>query len=211
LAAELGVPLLTLHARTTQQFYGGTARHEETRKLRDLLNANGFESVKLLANGDVFTAADARRIVAETGADGVAVGRGSIGRPWIFQEIACFEAYKPSLFEVIDVLKRHISLLIEDFRDAKIQKPELRAIKLVRGAVAPYFKGYPVGAQFRAELLRVTDLEVYNQMLEDLKSRVGDAPYPGEVAEMPRGRTKSSNKVKLPDGWREDWDFRNQN
>jgi hypothetical protein len=136
-------------------------------------------------------------MVDETGCDGVVVGRGCLGRPWLFGDLAAAfqgESLKaePTLGQVADAFRRHAELLVEFFES------EDRGCRDVRKHVAWYFKGYPVGGDLRASLATVGSLAELDDLLGTLD---GDLPYPGIGAEGPRGRAGTPKKPSLPQGW----------
>ncbi|ROS62159.1 nifR3 family TIM-barrel protein [Frigoribacterium sp. PhB160] len=199
-AAEgAGVASVALHARTASEFYSGHADWSAIETLKQTVT-----SVPVLGNGDIWSAADALRMVDETGCDGVVVGRGCLGRPWLFGDLAAAfrgEELKaePTLGEVATAFRRHAELLVE-FYDGD----EPHACRDIRKHVAWYFKGYPVGGDVRASLAAVESL----QMMDDLLATLDWAqPYPGEAAEGPRGRAGSPKKPSLPDRWLESRDL----
>jgi len=192
-AAEgAGVASIALHARTAAEFYSGTADWSAIAKLKETVT-----SVPVLGNGDIWSAEDALRMVAETGCDGVVVGRGCLGRPWLFGDLAAAfngEDLKaePSLGEVAHAFKRHAELLVEFFDD------EDRACRDIRKHVAWYFKGYAVGGELRAALATSASL----QQIDDLLGQLDAAqPYPGADAEGQRGRAGTPKVPSLPDRW----------
>ena len=151
----------------------------------------------MLGNGDIWSAEDALRMVAETGCDGVVVGRGCLGRPWLFGELAAaFGAEShpvdATLGFVADAFRRHAELLVEFFED------EDRGCRDIRKHVAWYFKGYPVGGELRARLATVESLSQLDDLLGTLD---WSTPYPGEGAEGPRGRAGTPKQPALPEGW----------
>lgn len=199
-ARDAGVSAIALHGRTAEDYYSGMADWDAIANLRDQLR-----DVQVLGNGDIWSAADAVRMMEQTGVDGVVVGRGCLGRPWLFADlekaIAAYlqgdkspsvDVVMPSLGEVADGFYRHAQLLVEFFGD------EARACRDIRKHVAWYFKGYPVGGEFRAALAQVESLE---QMREILGTLDRDVPYPGEEAEGPRGRLGSVKSCALPENW----------
>nr|WP_121371746.1 tRNA dihydrouridine synthase DusB [Frondihabitans australicus] len=198
-AAEgAGVSSIALHARTASEFYSGHADWSAIAKLKETITG-----VPVLGNGDIWSAADALRMVDETGCDGVVVGRGCLGRPWLFGDLAAAfrgeeHHAQPSLGEVARAFRRHAELLVEFFGD------EDRGCRDIRKHVAWYFKGYPVGGDLRAALATVPNLEVLDELLATLD---GDLPYPGEGAEGPRGRAGSPKRPALPDRWLESRDL----
>jgi nifR3 family TIM-barrel protein len=191
-AAGAGVASIALHARTAAEFYSGTADWSAIAELK-----NAITGTPVLGNGDIWSAADALRMVDETGCDGVVVGRGCLGRPWLFGDLAAAfrgETLKaePTLGEVATAFKRHAELLVEFFED------EDRACRDIRKHVAWYFKGYAVGGDLRASLATVKDLAQLDELLAQLD---WDQPYPGADAEGQRGRAGTPKNPSLPYGW----------
>ncbi len=194
IAEGAGVAAVALHARTAAEFYSGEADWSAIAKLKQAVT-----SVPVLGNGDIWSADDALRMVAETGCDGVVVGRGCLGRPWLFGDLAA--AFRgesatahPSLGEVAQTFRRHAELLTEFFDS------EERGCRDIRKHVAWYFKGYPVGGELRARLATVESLAQLDDLLGTLDWSM---PYPGEGAEGPRGRAGTPKNPALPDGWLE--------
>jgi nifR3 family TIM-barrel protein len=192
-AAEgAGVASIALHARTAAEFYSGTADWAAIGRLKETITGP-----PVLGNGDIWSAADALRMVAETGCDGVVVGRGCLGRPWLFGDLAAAfrgsaSKAEPSLGEVARAFRRHAELLVEFFDD------ENRACRDIRKHVAWYFKGYPVGGETRAALASASSLAEIDDLLGSLD---GDQPYPGAEAEGQRGRAGTPKTPALPDRW----------
>jgi nifR3 family TIM-barrel protein len=192
IAEGAGVASIALHARTAAEFYSGTADWSAIEKLK-----NAVTSVPVLGNGDIWSAEDALRMVDESGCDGVVVGRGCLGRPWLFGDLAAAfrgETLKaqPSLGEVAAAYRRHAELLIEFFDD------EGRACRDLRKHVAWYFKGYSVGGEIRAALATSSSLDEIDAILTRLDM---DQPYPGADAEGQRGRAGTPKQPTLPYGW----------
>jgi nifR3 family TIM-barrel protein len=192
IAEGAGVSSIALHARTASEFYSGHADWSAIEKLK-----NTITSVPVLGNGDIWSAEDALRMVDETGCDGVVVGRGCLGRPWLFGDLAAAfrgETLKaqPSLGEVAAAYRRHAELLVEFFDD------EGRACRDIRKHVAWYFKGYAVGGELRAALATSRTLDEIDELLSHLDH---DQPYPGTDAEGQRGRAGTPKRPTLPYGW----------
>jgi len=194
-AAEgAGVAAVALHARTAADFYSGNADWDAIGALKQSIS-----SIPVLGNGDIWSAEDALRMVEQSGCDGIVVGRGCLGRPWLFGDLsAAFEhrhlRIQPGLGEVANAFRRHADLLVEFFDD------ETKACRDIRKHVAWYFKGYAVGGELRARLTAVESLQHMDDLLGELDR---DAPYPGEAAEGPRGRAGTPKKPSLPDRWLE--------
>ena len=199
-ARDAGVTAVALHGRTAEQYYSGQADWDAIAELREAL-----PDVQVLGNGDIWSAADAVQMMKQTGVDGVVVGRGCLGRPWLFADLEKavskylagedhmdIDYAMPTLGEVAEGFLRHLELLVEFFDE------EGRASRDIRKHVAWYFKGYPVGGEFRAALARVESLQQAADLLGTLER---DLPYPGEEAEGPRGRLGSLKSCSLPEGW----------
>ncbi|MEE1620047.1 tRNA dihydrouridine synthase DusB [Zafaria sp. J156] len=192
IARDAGVAAVALHGRTASQYYSGQADWNAIAELR-----NALPDIPVLGNGDIWSAEDAVAMVEQTGVDGVVIGRGCQGRPWLFGDLqAAFEGsgrrFRPGLKEVADSFYRHAQLLVEYFED------EGKALRDIRKHVAWYFKGYQVGGELRASLATVPDLATLRALLAELDA---GAPYPGPDAEGPRGRAGSPKRTTLPDGW----------
>lgn len=196
-----GAAWVALHARTAAEYYSGTADWPAIARLKEVVT-----SVPVLGNGDVWTGDDAVRMVAETGCDGVVVGRGCLGRPWLFADLAAAfagraERVRPALGAVLTTLRRHVVLLQQHYAEAGDLDPaeaETRACRDIRKHIAWYLKGYRVGQEVRAGLATVPDLATFDALVARLDAA---DPYPGEPAEGPRGRTGSARRVSVPDGW----------
>lgn len=196
IAQEAGAKWVALHARTAAQRYSGEADWEAIATLKDALD------VPVLGNGDIWEADDALRMVKETGCDGVVVGRGCLGRPWLFADLqAAFEGRSdrvmPTLGEVAGVMRRHAELLVQWWG------AEREAVTDFRKHVAWYLKGFPVGSQLRQAMAMSSSL----MELDDLLGKLDPAaPFPAANLGQPRGRTNSPAKVVLPYGWLDDRD-----
>jgi nifR3 family TIM-barrel protein len=197
-AVGAGVAAVALHARTAAEFYSGTADWEAIARLKEAVT-----SVPVLGNGDIWSADDAVRMMSETGCDGVVVGRGCLGRPWLFGDLAralggpSAAAGAPvdaTLGFVARAFRRHAELLVDFFED------EGRGCRDIRKHVAWYFKGYPVGGETRAQLATASSLAEIDGILATLDH---DAPYPGQAAEGQRGRAGTPKRPALPDRWLE--------
>ncbi|MFH8249936.1 tRNA dihydrouridine synthase DusB [Microbacterium sp. B2969] len=195
-AEDAGVSSIALHARTAAEFYSGHADWSAITKLKETVT-----SVPVLGNGDIWSAEDAVRMMAETGCDGVVVGRGCLGRPWLFGDLARAlggpgaapeQPVDATLGFVAQAFRRHAELLVEFFED------EDRGCRDIRKHVAWYFKGYPVGGDTRARLATASSLAEIDELLATLDL---EAPYPGAAAEGQRGRAGTPKRPALPDGW----------
>lgn len=198
-AQEAGVAAVALHGRTAAQRYSGTADWDAIATLKQALD------VPVLGNGDIWEADDALRMVAHTGVDGVVIGRGCLGRPWLFADLeAAFngrpERRLPTLGEVAVTMRRHAELLVDQFT-AGARNPargERDGCTDFRKHVAWYLKGFPVGGELRRSLAMIESLA----QLDDLLGKLDPAePFPVTALGQPRGRTNSPGKVFLPEGW----------
>jgi len=192
IAQGAGVSSIALHARTASEFYSGHADWSAIGKLKETIS-----DVPVLGNGDIWSAEDALRMVAETGCDGVVVGRGCLGKPWLFGDLAAAFSggvlkAEPTLGEVAAAYRRHAELLVEFFDD------EGRATRDIRKHVAWYFKGYAVGGETRAALAMSNSLQQIDDLLGTLDH---DQPYPGVDAEGQRGRAGTPKTPSLPQNW----------
>ena len=197
-AADLGVTWVALHARTAAQLYEGRS---DWNKITELVEHLSDTDVPVLGNGDIWSGEDAVKMIDQTGCAGVVVGRGCLGRPWLFADLVSAingenKRVNPNLYKVREIMIRHGQLLIEYFEN------EDRAMRDIRKHMAWYLKGFSVPRQVRASLGMVESLEQMQQLL----SQIEDQPYPQAVGDGPRGRTSHGREVKLPDGWLNDPD-----
>jgi nifR3 family TIM-barrel protein len=193
-AQDEGAAAITLHGRTADQLYSGTADWSHISRLVEAVD------IPVLGNGDVWEADDALRMVAETGCAGVVIGRGCLGRPWLFGDLAAAFAGSarrelPTLRQVAAVMQRHAELLASE-------QGELHGCTDFRKHVAWYLKGFSVGSDVRRALAMVSSLDE----LAGLLDRIPEQPYPVVVLGTPRGRTSPPRPVALPEGWLADRD-----
>src|SRR5664279_2883868 len=194
IAEQSGVAAIALHGRTVAQAYGGDADWEAIAQLVDAV------SIPVLGNGDIWEAADAAQMMAETGCAGVVIGRGCLGRPWLFRDLAALlrsggseePPLLPTLGEVMAMVRRHGELLAES-------RGERYGLTDLRKHMAWYFKGFGLGGELRHALGMVSSFAE----LDDLFVRLDpETPFPiGEVG-TPRGRQGSPReRVTVPYGW----------
>ncbi|HEY6423475.1 MAG TPA: tRNA dihydrouridine synthase DusB [Pseudonocardiaceae bacterium] len=193
IAEQAGVAAVALHARTAAQRYSGTADWDAIASLKQAL-----PSIPVLGNGDIFAAQDAIRMVEHTGCDAVVVGRGCLGRPWLFAELDSVFAgapapMPPTLGQVAAILRRHAGLLAEHLGTDK-------GLRDLRKHVSWYLHGFPVGGDVRRALGMVSSFAELDDQLARLDP---GAPFP-LGADGPRGRQGSPGRVVLPEGWLED-------
>jgi len=211
IAQESGIVAIALHGRTVAQSYSGVADWDAIARLVDHVD------IPVLGNGDIWEAGDALRMVDRTGAAGVVVGRGCLGRPWLFRDLAAAFSSPPvdggvpspsraeatpelpALGEVRAMMRRHAELLSEHMG-------EERGCKEFRKHVSWYLKGFRAGGDLRHALALVSTLAELDTLLAELDP---DEPFPTSVLGAPRGRQGSPRKrVVLPDGWLDDTDGR---
>jgi nifR3 family TIM-barrel protein len=195
IAQEAGVAAIALHGRTVSQAYSGQADWDAIGELVQHVD------IPVLGNGDIWEARDAIRMVEQTGAAGVVVGRGCLGRPWLFRDLAAAFAGEevatlPTLGEVRRMMRRHAELLA-------FHMGEERGCKEFRKHVSWYLKGFRAGGDLRKSLGLVTSLAELDRMLDELDP---DEPFPVAELGTPRGRQGSARRVVLPEGWLDDTD-----
>ncbi len=192
IAEEEGCAAVTLHARTAAQLYDGNARWEAIAELKRSV------SIPVIGNGDIWVAEDAVRMLSETGCDGVAIGRGCLGRPWLFRDLAEVLAGRPAppqptFGDVADIMVEHASMLVEWFG-------ERLAMRSFRKHSGWYTRGFPGGAALRNRLMRVDSIEGLRTTLVDIDR---DQPYPEQAHLIRRGKKGGTQKVVLPEGFLE--------
>ena len=195
IAESEGAAAVALHARTAAQRYSGTADWEQIAQLKQHVR-----TIPVLGNGDIFEASDALTMMAVTGCDGVVIGRGCLGRPWLFAELsAAFTGSPPpappNLGEVADIIRRHGELLAAHFGVDK-------GMRDLRKHIAWYLHGFPAGSEVRRALALVKTRDELDVLLDKLDPSV---PFP-TAATGPRGRQGSPSRVALPQGWLADRD-----
>ena len=191
IAEDEGCAAVALHARTAAQLYDGEARWEVIARLKEAVR-----SIPVLGNGDVWEAHDALRMMRATGCDGVVVGRGCLGRPWLFRDLAdVFDGRDPqdppTLREVCAIMLDHARLLAEWFG-------ERHGVRGFRKHGAWYTKGFPHSARLRPLIMQV---ETLAQLEELLAAHASDEPFPPGALRVPRGKTGGTQRVVLPEGW----------
>ncbi len=192
IASQAGITWVALHGRTAAQYYGGKADWDAIARL-----VGHIPNTPVLGNGDIWSAQDAQRMLDQTGARGVVIGRGCLGRPWLFGQIRASFAGEPVPAEpkagvILNLMRRHAQLLVEMHGD------EFRGCQEMRKHMAWYLKGVIAGSETRGALSLISSLE----QLESLLSKIDpDQILDEELAQLPRGRTTPDRKVNLPDGW----------
>jgi nifR3 family TIM-barrel protein len=207
IAEDTGIAAIALHGRTVAQAYSGQADWEAIARLVEHVE------IPVLGNGDIWEAADAVRMVEQTGVDGVVVGRGCLGRPWLFRDLAAAfsepvveegalrpsrdHTTLPTLGEVRTMMRRHAELLSEHMG-------EERGCKEFRKHVSWYLKGFRAGGPLRHSLALVDSLAALDALLDELDP---DEAFPVSELGAPRGRQGSPReRIALPEGWLDDTD-----
>jgi len=189
-AQDEGCAAVGLHARTAAQLYHG---HADWQAIAELKQSIG---IPVLGNGDIWEAEDALRMIRETGCDGVIVGRGCLGRPWLFRDLSDVfngrePADPPQLREVLDIMFDHARKLADWFG-------ERLAMHSFRRHASWYTKGFRICSEVRAALMRV---ETFTQ-LEDLFRDVDRSQhFPPSAMRVVRGKATGTQKVALPLGY----------
>lgn len=198
-AEDAGCAAVALHGRTAAQLYSGDANWEAIATLKQAVT-----TIPVLGNGDIWTGDDAVRMQRETGCDGVVVGRGCLGRPWLFAELDDAFAGRPAspspvLGAVIDTMLTHVGHLTDLIG-------ENRALRDFRKHVPWYLTGYPIGGAARRVLGTIATRAQFEDLLGELDPHV--RPMPGSAVK-PRGTHRGPQVVALPDGWLADRDCAN--
>jgi len=191
IAAEEGIAAIALHARTAEQHYAGTADWDAIGELK-----SAVPEIPVLGNGDIWEASDAVEMIRRTGCDGVVIGRGCLGRPWLFRDLV--EALNgrpvplsPTLGEACAVMHRHASLLVPHL-GAQV------AMRDFRKHASWYLTGYPVGGELRREFAMVSTLGELEDLIARLDPNIRIVPGGERIR---RGHTNGPITVKLPAGY----------
>jgi len=187
-----GCVAVALHARTAAQLYDGEADWDAIARLKQEVTR-----IPVLGNGDIWEAEDALRMMRETRCDGVIVGRGCLGRPWLFRDLALVFAGRspenpPDLGGIVDVMLEHARLLVRWLGD------EGAAMRAFRKHSSWYTKGFRGGAPLRQQLMQVTR---YAELGAILATVDRSQPFPPDAVRVPRGKTAGTQKVALPEGY----------
>ena len=191
-----GCAAVTLHARTAAQLYDGSARWEAIAELK-----RAVATIPVLGNGDIWQAPDALRMIRDTGCDGVVIGRGCLGRPWLFRDLV--DAFHgrppqpgPTLGEVADVMREHARALVE-------WSGEVSAMRSFRKHASWYVKGFHGSSELRARLMTVSTLAELDSILSEVDR---SEPYPPAAETAKRGKRSGTQRVALPPGFLDDPD-----
>jgi nifR3 family TIM-barrel protein len=194
IAEEEGCAAVAMHARTAAQLYAGEARWEAIAEL-----VAQVRSIPVLGNGDVWEAWDALRMMRETGCAGVVVGRGCLGRPWLFRDLADVFAGRrpqdpPAFGEVARVMLDHAERLAR-------WMGERLGLRNFRKHATWYTKGFPASARLRDALIQIESLAELRAILAGADPA---APFPAHAMRLPRGKRGGRQRVALPEGYLDD-------
>jgi nifR3 family TIM-barrel protein len=194
IAEEEGCAAVAIHARTAAQLYDGEARWESIGELKQAVRR-----IPVLGNGDIWEAFDALRMMRSTGCDGVVVGRGCLGRPWLFRDLSDVFAGRepeppPRLGQVAEVMREHAELLAHWIG-------ETRGMRMFRKHATWYTKGFRGSSRLRAKLTTVETLCDLEQILSGFDA---DEPFPRTALRVPRGKSGGTQRVVLPEGYLQD-------
>lgn len=158
-AEKAGVAAIAVHGRTREQFYNGKADWQVIKAVKDAVK------IPVFGNGDILSAEDGLRMFKETGCDGLMIGRGADGNPWIFAELAAAlgangEKHEVTLAERMAMILRHLQMLI-DF------KGEVVAVKEMRRHAGAYLKGMPMAAEYRRRINALNTYEEFYQLISE--------------------------------------------
>lgn len=196
MAEDAGAAAVAVHARTAEQLYSGVADWTTIAQLKETVT-----TIPVLGNGDIWQASDALEMMRQTGCDGVVIGRGCLGRPWLFRDLVAAFAGEPvpappTLGEVVAMMRQHARLLADWFGEDS-------GMRDFRKHTGWYLQGFPVGKDTRNALRLVKTVDELDRLVDGLDPHV---PFPREVLRTPRGHTTGPRPVKLPDGWLDDLD-----
>lgn len=193
IAEQAGCSAVALHARTAAQLYDGEARWDAIADLKRSL------SIPVLGNGDIWEAHDALRMMRHTGCDGVVVGRGCLGRPWLFRDLAAVFAGEeppdpPKLGEVAQIMLQHARLLAAWFGEG-------HAVRAFRRHTTWYTKGFRGSASFRQAFMQIKSLGELEAIAAQMNPEL---PFPPDAMRVPRGKSSGTQVVSLPEGYLDD-------
>ena len=196
LAEDAGAAAVAVHARTAEQLYSGVADWSTITQLKETVT-----TIPVLGNGDIWEAADAVEMMRLTGCDGVVIGRGCLGRPWLFRDLVAVFAGEPvpappSLGDIIEMVRTHGEMLAEWFGEES-------GMKELRKHTGWYLQGFPAGRPLRAALRSMSTLAELDALLDELDPELA---FPRSAMRMQRGHTTGPRPVKLPAGWLDDPD-----
>jgi tRNA-dihydrouridine synthase len=205
ICADEGIVAIALHARTVEQHYAGEARWEAIAELKSHVT-----SIPVLGNGDIWEAADAVEMMRQTGCDGVVIGRGCLGRPWLFGDLLEVLAGRPApasrpLGVAAAVMVEHAQRLVahHDHPSVRAGMAESLAMRSFRKHASWYLTGYPVGGEARRRFAQVSTLAELEDLVAELDPTITVVAGGERIR---RGHTNGPVKVSLPEGFLDDLD-----
>lgn len=205
ICADEGIVMIAVHARTVEQHYSGEARWDAIGELKQHVSA-----IPVFGNGDIWEATDAVRMMAHTGCDGVVIGRGCLGRPWLFGDLLEVLSGNPApasrpLGFAMDVMTDHARALVAHYAASDLggRDPESLALRTFRKHASWYLTGYPVGSEARRRFAQISTLGELDDLVGELDPTLTVVEGGERIR---RGHTNGPVKVSLPDGFLDDPD-----
>jgi nifR3 family TIM-barrel protein len=194
-AEDEGCAAVGLHARTAAQLYHGHAAWAAIAELKQAVK------IPVLGNGDIWEAEDALRMMRQTHCDGVIVGRGCLGRPWLFRDLAdVFSGREPmdppNFGDVLEIMFRHARKLSDWFG-------ERLAMHSFRRHASWYTKGFRLSSEIRVALMRIESVSQLEDLFQDVDR---SQPFPPTAMRVVRGKATGTQKVALPVGFLDNLD-----
>ena len=193
IAEEEGASAISLHARTVKQLYSGQADWVAIRKLKEHI-----KTIPVFGNGDIWEAHDAVEMMRVSNADGVVIGRGCLGRPWLFKQLGEIFAGKeasqfPTLGEVAETMLAHAEAVVE-------WNGSQTALRMFRKHASWYLTGFAVGKDIRRKIQQINSLDDLTSIISNFDTELS---LPLDAYRIPRSHTGGPKDVSLPDGWLE--------
>jgi tRNA-dihydrouridine synthase B len=175
IAQESGIAMVTVHGRTRQQFYEGTADWDF------IASVKAAVAIPVIANGDITTEDEAEEALRRSQADGVMIGRGAYGRPWFLAQVARYLATGQKLPAPDLEMRRDV--LIGHYRAMRAHYGEQPGLRVARKHIGWYVRGLPGAAEFRAAVNRQDDSAAVEAMIHDIYARaMGETDAPVQAA-----------------------------
>lgn len=164
IAEANGAAAITVHGRTREQYYSGKADWDIIKQVKESVN------IPVIGNGDIFSPVDAKNMFEYTGCDGIMIGRGAQGNPWIFKNVIHYLEKgellpEPTWEERLDMAVRHLKMLVE-------YKGEVIGVREMRKHLGWYIKGLPHSAEMRVLINSTSGLEPMEQVINNMKERI---------------------------------------